>query len=97
MDDRGSSSTNPSPAEIRARHPAIYAAAAAGEERGGHAGMIEAIRQMGSTDRSRYRPRPEAQRSYDDIYRDYLDLARHFGEGGTEVMKRLRRLRAEAR
>ncbi len=72
---------------------AIYAAAAAGEERGGCAGMIEAIRQMGSTDRARYRPRPEAQRIYDDIYRDYLDLARHFGEGGTEVMKRLRRLR----
>jgi len=69
---------------------AIYSAAAAGTAHGGHEGMIEAIRQMGSTDRTRYRPRPEAQRIYDDIYRDYLDLARHFGEGGTEVMKRLR-------
>jgi L-ribulokinase len=72
---------------------AIYAAAAAGTAHGGHEGMIEAIRQMGGTDRACYRPRPEAQRIYDDIYRDYLDLARHFGEGGTEVMKRLRRLR----
>jgi len=72
---------------------AIYAAAAAGTAQGGHESMTEAIRQMGSTDRARYRPRPEAQRIYDDVYRDYLDLARHFGEGGTEVMKRLRRLR----
>ncbi len=76
---------------------AIYAAAAAGEERGGHTGMTEAIRHMGCTDRARYRPRPAAQHTYEALYQEYFALARHFGEGGTDVMKRLRRLRVGAR
>lgn len=72
---------------------AMYAAAAAGDRGGGHRDMREAIRHMGRPEGVRYRPRPDAQRVYQALYRDYLDLARYFGEGGNEVMKRLRRMR----
>src|SRR3989454_434514 len=73
---------------------AIYAAAAAGGSAGGYLDLRAAIRRMGGTERTAYRPRPAEQRLYESLYRDYLDLARHFGEGGTTLMKRLRRLRA---
>src|SRR5438445_273611 len=73
---------------------AIYAATAAGVALGGYADLRDAIRRMGSRERTAYRPRTSEQRLYESLYRDYLDLARHFGEGGTALMKRLRRLRA---
>ena len=73
---------------------AIYAATAAGVSVGGYADLRDAIRRMGSRERIAYRPRTSEQRLYESLYRDYLDLARHFGEGGTALMKRLRRLRA---
>ena len=76
---------------------AIYAAVAAGERAGGHPTMVEAVGRMGSTDRVRYRPQPAEQRTYEALYHDYVALARYFGEGGSDVMKRLRRLRAGAR
>lgn len=73
---------------------AIYGATAAGAPAGGYADLRDAIRRMGGRERSAYRPRPAEQRLYESLYRDYLDLARYFGEGGTGLMKRLRRLRA---
>ncbi|MDR7485303.1 MAG: ribulokinase [Armatimonadota bacterium] len=76
---------------------AIYAAVAAGERAGAYDTMVDAVRRMGSTDRIRYRPRPAAQPTYEVLYRDYLALAQYFGEGGNDVMKRLRRLRAGAK
>jgi len=77
---------------------AIYAAAAAGAAAGGYDGMDEAVQRMGGRERVTYRPRPAEQRAYEALYQDYLALARHFGEGGTGVMKELRarrRRRAE--
>ncbi len=76
---------------------AIYAAAAAGPATGGYADLREAIHRMGAAERTSYRPRPVEQRAYESLYRDYLDLARYFGEGGTTVMQRLRRHRAGVR
>ncbi len=45
---------------------------------------------MGTVERVRWQPRRAAQRAYDGLYHDYLALARHFGEGSSDVMKRLR-------
>jgi L-ribulokinase len=73
---------------------AVYAAAAAGERGGGYADLRDAIAAMGGTERTVYRPRPAAQRTYDGLYGEYLDLAKYFGEGGTALMKRLRHQRA---
>lgn len=72
---------------------AIYAATAAEPARGGFREMGDAIKAMGWAERVRYHPRADAQRLYETAYQDYLVLARYFGEGGTEVMKRLRRSR----
>jgi len=75
---------------------AIYAAAAAGAREGGYDSLQDAIARMGSRERVVYRPRPAEQRFYAQLYQDYLELARHFGEGGTGVMKRLREQRSAA-
>src|SRR2546425_9247804 len=64
---------------------AIYAAAAAGGSGGGFADLHDAIRRMGGTERTAYRPRPAEPRLYESLYRDYLDPARYFGGGGTHV------------
>lgn len=72
---------------------AIYATAAAGAGAGGYADVRDAIRRMGGTKRTAYRPRPTAHRTYEALYQDYLELARYFGESGTALMKRLRHLR----
>jgi L-ribulokinase len=73
---------------------AIYAAAAA---RAGGDGIAEIIERMGHRNVLRYRPDPEAHRIYNRLYEEYLELARHFGEGGSSVMKRLRALRMAVR
>ncbi len=72
---------------------AIYAAAAAGPRVGGYGSLADAISRMGTTDRVTYRPRTDTQRVYEHFYQDYLELARYFGEGGTDVMRRLRGVR----
>lgn len=72
---------------------AVYAAAAAGAGGGGYADLRDAIAKMGGTDRTVYHPRPAAHRTYDMLYHEYLDAAKYFGEGGSAVMKRLRRRR----
>jgi len=71
---------------------AVYAAAAAA----GGTDMTGVIRRMGSADRVIYRPDGQARRVYEELYRDYLDMARYFGEGGTGVMKHLHDLRRGA-
>ncbi|HYM90649.1 MAG TPA: ribulokinase [bacterium] len=68
---------------------AIYAAAAAT----GETDMTGVVRRMGSTERVTYQPHAQAARVYDGLYQDYLEIARHFGEGGSSVMKRLHQLR----
>jgi L-ribulokinase len=72
---------------------AIYAAAAAGQHAGGYESVSAAVRRMGTAGYVPYRPRPAAQGVYETLYQEYLDLARYFGGGGHDVMKRLRRLR----
>jgi L-ribulokinase len=74
---------------------AIYAAAAAGGTAGGYDSMDEAVRRMGGQERVAYRPRPAEQRAYEALYHDYLSLAHHFGEGGTDIMRELRARRRQ--
>jgi L-ribulokinase len=51
---------------------------------------------MGRVARAAYRPDPRAAEVYDRLYAEYRMLHDHFGRGGNDVMKRLRRLRLEA-
>lgn len=70
---------------------AIYAAAAAGV----YASVEEAVAHMGGRGGRRYTPDPRAHRVYEALYREYVTLARYFGEGGNEVMKRLKSVRVQ--
>ena len=72
---------------------AIHAAVAAGV----HPDIHAASAAMGSQQRDAYAPDPAAADAYDDLYADYKRLHDHFGRGGDDVMRRLRRPRgAEA-
>jgi L-ribulokinase len=71
---------------------AIYAVAAAEKA----PDMTDVIRRMGSVERVLYRPDETARRVYDGLYADYVELARHFGEGGSGVMRRLHAMRNRA-
>jgi L-ribulokinase len=73
---------------------AIYAAAAAGSRAGGYDTMADAVRRMGARERTAHHPRTAERLAYEELYQDYLDLARYFGEGTSTVMRRLRGLRA---
>lgn len=44
-----------------------------------------------------YTPDPEAGAVYDRLYAEYLALHDYFGRGGSDVMKRLRAIAADAR
>ena len=68
---------------------AIYAALAAGSEKGGYDDPVDAILAMGDRSGRVYEPDPEAGSIYDRIYEEYCILHDYFGKGGNEVMHRL--------
>ena len=68
---------------------AVYAAVAAGAERGGYGSVYRAARAMGKTWDKRYTPIPQNMEIYHRIYREYKLLHDYFGAGGNEVMHRM--------
>lgn len=68
---------------------AVYAAVAAGAERGGYGSVYRAARAMGKTGDKRYMPIPQNMEIYHGIYREYKLLHDYFGAGGNEVMHRM--------
>jgi L-ribulokinase len=70
---------------------AMLGAVAAGPDRGGHASFADAARAMAHLKERQVWPQATAADRYDDLYRDWLELHDHFGRGGTDVMRRLRR------
>jgi L-ribulokinase len=77
-----------------ARGAAVYGALAAGATGGGFDDPAEGLRHMGVGDFREFRPDPAARVRYDLLYTLYRELHRHFGEGGTPLMRRLKDLRA---
>lgn len=72
---------------------AMFGAVAAGEAAGGYGSIAEAARAMGRTRDTVYRPDAGRQAAYDMLYAEYKQLHDYFGQGGNDVMKRLKRLR----
>jgi L-ribulokinase len=75
---------------------AMFGAVAAGAATGGHATIQDAARAMARLKDLVYEPNPENAAVYDVIYREYTRLHDYFGRGENDVMKTLRRIRAEA-
>lgn len=70
---------------------AMFAATAAGEERGGYASVREAVERMAELEDDHYEPIPENVSVYQALYEEFVRLHDYFGRGENEVMKRLRR------
>jgi len=75
---------------------AMFAAVAAGKDAGGYDTIFEAAKHMAHLQDIIYRPIPAHQAVYDQLYDEYMKLHDYFGRGENNVMKRLKRIRAEA-
>lgn len=71
---------------------ATFAAAAAGL----YPDVTEAAERMGGVEDRTYAPDPDHARVYDALFQEYLALHDHFGRGGSDAMKRLKRIREQA-
>jgi L-ribulokinase len=76
---------------------AMFGAVAAGAAAGGYDSIFEASRQMASLRQKSYIPNPAAQKVYDQLYAEYIQLHDYFGRGANDVMKRLKAIKAAAR
>lgn len=72
----------------------MHAAVAAGAA-GGYANIVEATKAMTRLRDECYTPRPAAKAIYDRLYAEYITLHDHFGRGGSDVMKRMKALKAD--
>lgn len=76
---------------------AMFGAVAAGEEAGGYETIAAASAAMANLRNEPYRPIPEHTEVYNQLYAEYLLLHDCFGRSANGVMKRLKRIRAQAR
>jgi L-ribulokinase len=76
---------------------AMFGAVAAGKAAGGYDSIFEAARQMARLKDEGYRPIPENQAIYDRLYAEYLRLHDYFGRGENDVMKHLKKIKADAK
>ena len=74
---------------------AMFGAVAAGKAVGGYDSIIDAARTMAHLKDIVYSPIAEHQTVYNQLYAEYLKLHDYFGRGENDVMKRLKRIKAE--
>ncbi len=84
-------------AQTPALGSALLGATAAGKKAGGYDSIVEAAHEMGGVQERVYRPDAAAHAVYDQLYREYAALHDFFGRGGSDVMKRLKKIRSAAR
>jgi L-ribulokinase len=76
---------------------AMFGAVAAGKASGGYDTIFEAVKRMASLKDETFKPRPENQKIYDLLFAEYVRLHDYFGRGENDVMKTLRRIKADVR
>jgi L-ribulokinase len=74
---------------------AMHGAVAAGQAAGGYDSIFDAARQMARLREETFRPIPENQAIYEQLYREYVVLHDYFGRGANDVMKRVKHLKEE--
>ncbi|MER6284854.1 FGGY-family carbohydrate kinase, partial [Streptomyces sviceus] len=79
-----------------AQGPALGAAMHAAVAAGAHPDIRAAAHAMGKVHRGLYLPDPQRAAAYERLYAEYRVLHDYFGRGINDVMRRLRRLRADA-
>ena len=76
---------------------AMFGAVAAGMAQGGYDSIYDAAWVMAHLKEVVYTPNPADQKEYEKLYAEYVLLHDYFGRGGNDVMKRLKRIKAESR
>ncbi|MEV1011944.1 ribulokinase [Streptomyces sp. NPDC049881] len=79
-----------------AQGPAVGAAMHAAVAAGAYPDIRAASHAMSRVRRAVYVPDPDRAAAYDRLYAEYTALHDHFGRGGSDVMRRLRRIRDAA-
>ena len=76
---------------------AMFGAVAAGKAAGGYDSIYDAARTMAHLNDEKYTPNLQNQKSYEKLYAEYVTLHDYFGRGDNDVMKRLKKIKADAR
>jgi L-ribulokinase len=76
---------------------AMFGALAAGKENGGYDSIVEAAKYMSKVKEEYFKPIPENVEAYNKLYAEYKTLHDYFGRGANDVMKRLKKIKSEAK
>jgi L-ribulokinase len=76
---------------------AMFGALATGKEIGGYDSIVEAAKYMSKVKEEYFKPIPENVEVYNKLYTEYKLLHDYFGTGANDVMKRLKKIKAEAK
>ncbi len=76
---------------------AMFGAVAADKDVGGYDSIYDASKAMAHLRDEVYQPNLTNKIIYDQLYTEYVHLHDYFGRGGNDVMKRLKKLKAEVR
>jgi L-ribulokinase len=74
---------------------AMFGAVAAGKSTGGYDSIYDAAQTMAHLKDETFKPIPENQKVYEKLFIEYLRLHDYFGRGGNNVMKTLKKIKAE--
>jgi len=75
---------------------AMFGALAAGRAQGGYDTIEDCAAHMAALKDRVYAPDPAAHQAYTALYREYVRLHDYFGRGGSNLMKALKAIKAEA-
>ncbi|MCJ7724253.1 MAG: ribulokinase [Anaerolineales bacterium] len=76
---------------------AMFGAVAAGKATGGYDTIYAAAQSMAHLKAETFKPIPENQKVYEKLFAEYLRLHDYFGRGENNVMKTLKRIKAEVK
>ena len=76
---------------------AMFGAVAAGKAAGGYDSIYDAAQTMAHLKAETFKPIPENQKIYEKLYTEYLRLHDYFGRGENNVMKTLKKIKAEVK
>ena len=76
---------------------AMFGAVAAGKAAGGYDSIYDAAQNMAHLKAETFKPNPENQKIYEKLYTEYLRLHDYFGRGENNVMKTLKKIKAEVK
>ena len=74
---------------------AMYGSVAAGAKAGGYDSIFEASQHIAHLREEVFKPIPQHQKIYEELYREYVILYDYFGRGANDVMKHLKRLKED--